>query len=68
MIELIKLIPFEIKIIVLAYIVLIMLELFKPKRLDGVNKNADTINPFSLTTRLNGKQIKQLQDINKNDR
>ena len=68
MIELIQLIPFEIKIIVLAYIVLIMLELFKPKRLDGVNKNADTINPFSLTTRLNGKQIKQLQDINKNDR
>jgi len=68
MIELIKLIPFEIKIIVLAGIFLMVLELFKTNRLNGVNKNADTINPFSLTTRLNGKTIKQMQEVNKNDR
>lgn len=68
MIELIKLIPFEIKIIVSAGIVLMVLELFKTNRLNGVNKNADTINPFSLTTRLNGKTIKQMQEVNKNDR
>lgn len=61
-------IPFEIKIIVLTGIVLILLKLLKRKGLDGVNKNANPINPFSMTTRLNGKQIKQLQDIKKYDR
>ena len=68
MIELIKLIPFEIKIIVLAGVVLMMLELFKTKRLNGVNKNADTINPFALTTRLDGKTIKHMQEVKKNDK
>jgi len=68
MIELIKLIPFEIKIIVLAGVVLIVLELLKTKRLNGVNKNAETINPFALSTRLDGKTIKQIQEANKNDR
>ena len=68
MIELIKLIPFEIKIIVLAGVVLIVLELFKTKRLNGVNKNAETINPFALSTRLDGKTIKQIQEAYKNGR
>lgn len=68
MIELIKLIPFEIKIIVLAGVFLIVLELFKTKRLNGINKNADTINPFALTTKLDGKTIKHMQEVNKNDR
>ena len=68
MIELIKLIPVEIKIIVLAGVFLIVLELFKTKRLNGVNKNAETINPFALSTRLDGKTIKQIQEANKNDR
>ena len=68
MIELIKLIPVEIKIIVLAGVFLIVLELFKTKRLNGVNKNANTINPFALTARLDGKTIKHMQEVNKNDR
>lgn len=68
MIELIKLIPFEIKIIVLAGVVLMVLELFKTNRLNGVNKNADTINPFALSTRLDGKTIKHMQEVDKNDR
>ncbi len=68
MIELIQLIPFEIKIIVLAGMVLLIMEFIKDRKKSVVNKNADTINPFSLTTRLNGKQIKQIQEANKHDR
>jgi hypothetical protein len=66
MIELILGLPIEGQVIILGGVVCGLI--FTLKERNPKNKNADTINPFALSTRLTGKQIKHLQDIDKNDR
>jgi hypothetical protein len=64
MIELILGLPIEGQVILIGGVVCGLI--FTLKERNPKNKNADTINPFALSTRLTGKQIKQLQDIDKN--
>jgi hypothetical protein len=66
MIELILGLPIEGQVILLGGVVCGLI--FTLKENNTHNKNADTINPFALSTRLTGKQIKQIQEANKNDR
>ena len=64
MIELFMELPLQGQVIILGGVVCGLI--FTLKERNPKNKNADTINPFALSTRLTGKQIKQLQDIDKN--
>ena len=66
MIELFMELPLEGQVIILGGVVCGLI--FKLKENNTHNKNADTINPFALSTRLDGKTIKQIQEANKNDR
>ena len=66
MIELFMELPLEGQVIILGGIVCGLI--FTLKENNTHNKNADTINPFALSTRLDGKTIKQIQEANKNDR
>jgi len=66
MIELFMELPLQGQVIILGGVVCGLI--FTLKENNTHNKNADTINPFELSTRLTGKQIKQIQEANKNDR
>ena len=66
MIELFMELPLEGQVIILGGVVCGLI--FTLKENNTHNKNAETINPFSLSTRLDGKTIKQIQEANKNDR
>ena len=66
MIELFMELPLEGQVIILGCVVCGLI--FTLKENNTHNKNADTINPFALSTRLDGKTIKQIQEANKNDR
>ena len=66
MIELFMELPLEGQVIILGGVVCGLI--FTLKENNTHNKNADTINPFALSTRLDGKTIKQIQEANKNDR
>ena len=63
MIELFMELPLEGQVIILGGVVCGLI--FTLKENNTHNKNADTINPFELSTRLTGKQIKQIQEANK---
>jgi hypothetical protein len=66
MIEIFMELPLEGQVLILGGVVCGLIFTLKEKK--HYNKNADTINPFSMSTRLSGKQIKQIQEANKNDR
>ena len=66
MIEILMELPIEGQVIILGGVVCGLIFTLKEKKHN--NKNADTINPFALSTRLDGKTIKQIQEANKNDR
>lgn len=66
MIELFMELPLEGQVIILGGVVCGLI--FTLKENNTHNKNADTINPFALSTRLDGKTIKQIQEADKNDR
>ena len=66
MIELFMELPLEGQVIILGGVVCGLI--FTLNENNTHNKNADTINPFALSTRLDGKTIKQIQEANKNDR
>ena len=66
MIELFMELPLQGQVIILGGVVCGLI--FTLKENNTHNKNADTINPFALSTRLDGKTIKQIQEANKNDR
>jgi len=66
MIELFIELPLEGQVIILGGVVCGLI--FTLKENNTHNKNADTINPFALSTKLDGKTIKQIQEANKNDR
>ena len=66
MIELFMELPLEGQVIILGGVVCGLI--FTLKENNTHNKNADTINPFELSTRLTGKQIKQIQEADKNDK
>jgi uncharacterized membrane protein len=66
MIELFMELPLEGQVIILGGVVCGLI--FTLKENNTHNKNADTINPFALSTKLDGKTIKQIQEANKNDR
>jgi len=66
MIELFMELPLEGQVIILGGVVCGLI--FTLKENNTHNKNADTINPFAMSTRLDGKTIKQIQEANKNDR
>ena len=63
--------PIELKTLLAGGVVLILIDLIKTMRLKTRRarlKNPETINPFALSTRLDGKTIKSLQRTYKNDR
>jgi len=62
MIELILELPIEGQAIVLGSFAVIVIAALKTK------KPEDHLNPFEQSTRLSGKEIKQLQEVDKNDR
>ena len=66
MIEIFMELPLEGQVIILGGVVCGLI--FTLKENNTHNKNADTINPFALSTKLDGKTIKQIQEANKNDR
>ena len=68
MIELFMELPLEGQVIILGGVVCGLIFTLKENEPKHKNNNADTINPFALSTRLTGKQIKQLQEANKHDR
>lgn len=66
MIELFMKLPLEGQVIILGSVVCGFIFMLKEKKI--YNKNADTINPFALSTRLDGKTIKHMQEVDKNDK
>jgi len=62
MIELILELPIKGQVIVLGSFAVIVIAALKTK------KPEDHLNPFEQSIRLNGKQIKQLQEVDKNDK
>ena len=67
MIELLLELPMEGQVIVLGSLIsAIYIYVWKPDV--PKQKNPETINPFALSTRLDGKTIKQMQEAEKNDR
>jgi len=66
MIEILMKLPIEGQVIILGGVVCGLIFALKEKK--HYNKNANTINPFALTTKLDGKTIKDMQEVNKNDR
>ena len=66
MIELFMELPLEGQVIILGGVVCGLIFTLKEKK--HYNKNADTINPFSMSTRLDAKTIKQIQEADKNDK
>lgn len=67
MIELILKLPMEGQVIILgSLIAAVYIYVWKPDV--PRQKNPETINPFALSTRLNGETIKHLQKVDKNDR
>ena len=69
--DIINSVPIELKVLLAAGIVLIVLDLIKTirrKTRRAKLMNPKTINPFALSTRLNGKTIRAIQRMYKNDR
>ena len=63
--------PIELKTLLAGGVVLILIDLIKTMRRKNRRarlKNPETINPFALSTRLDGKTIKSLQRTYKNER
>jgi len=68
MIELFMELPLQGQVIILGGVVCGLIFTLKEGKSKHRNNNAETINPFALSTRLNGKTIKQIQEADKNDR
>ena len=63
--------PIELKTLLAGGVVLILIDLIKTMRRKTRRaqlKNPETINPFALSARLDGKTIKSLQRTKKYDR